>query len=89
MVGTYRWREANGGVATYSTHTLAAALRAAGYEYSDSYIHQLRTGAKRNPSALVLAGLSEAFGDLDVRFWYDMQERIRILRDLDRKTELL
>ena len=88
LVSTYCWRNGDDELEIYSTHTLAEELRRRGYQYSDSYLHQLRTGAKRNPSAVVLAGLSEVF-DLDVRYWYDMQERVRILRDLDREVESL
>lgn len=87
LVGTFCWRDEGGELQTYSTHTLAAALRERGYPTSDSYVYQLRTGAKANPSAIIIAGLSEAFGDLDVRFWFDPDERIRILRDLDRSAE--
>lgn len=87
LVGTYRWRTGDGALQTYSTHTLASELRRRGYDYSDSYLHQLRTGAKANPSAIVIAGLSEVFGGLDVRYWFDMEQRIQILRDLDRATE--
>lgn len=89
LVTTYRWRAGGGEVVNFSTATLAAELRRRGYDYSDSYIHQLRTGAKRNPAAVLLAGLCAAFGDLDVRYWYDVEERIRLLRDLDREMERL
>lgn len=89
LVSTYCWRGADGEVHTYSTHALAAELRRRGYDYSDSYLHQLRTGAKCNPAAVLIAGLSEAFGDLDVRYWFDMEQRIQILRDLDRANESL
>lgn len=87
LVTTYRWRRRNGEVAGYSTATLAAELRRRGFDYSDSYIHQLRTGVKRNPAAVLLAGLCEVFGGLDVRYWFDTRQRIRILRDLDRAME--
>lgn len=89
LVGTYRWRGDSGELEAYSTHTLAAQLRARGYGCSDSYLHQLRNGGKGNPSAVLIAGLSEAFGDMDVRFWYDMGQRIQLIRELDHAMELL
>lgn len=89
VIATYAWRGEGGEVATYTTATLAAELRHRGFTYSDSYIHQLRTGAKSNPAAVLLAGLCECFGDLDVRYWYDMETRVQLLRDLDRRMESL
>lgn len=87
LVGTYRGRTAHGDLQAYTTHTLAEELRRRGYEFSDSYLHQLRNGTKANPSAVLIAGLCAAFGDLDVRYWYDMEERIRIIRELDHVLE--
>lgn len=89
MVSTYKWRDERGDLVGYSSSTLAAELRRRGWDYSQSYIHQLRTGAKQNPAAVLLAGLCECFGGLDVRYWFDAEERIRILRDLDREMESL
>lgn len=86
---TYRWRGEDGALRAYTTPTLSAALRELGYQYSDSYIHQLRTGSKANPSAVLIAGLSKAFGGIDVRYWYDLEVRIQMLRDLDREMEEL
>lgn len=89
LVGTYRWRASTGQTMGYTSSGLAGELRARGYDWSDSYLHQLRTGAKRNPSAVLLAGLCECFGGLDVRYWYDMEARVQILRELDRDMEAL
>lgn len=86
-MGTYRVRAEGGAPQPYTTHTLAEELRHRGYEFSDSYLHQLRNGTKANPSAVLIAGLCEAFGGLDVRYWYDMEERIRIIRELDHALE--
>lgn len=87
LVGTYRWSAEDGTVRGYTSASLAAELRRLGYSYSESYVHQLRTGAKVNPAAVLLAGLCEAFGGLDVRYWYDMETRVQLLRELDREME--
>lgn len=89
LVATYRYRTRKGEVAGFTTATLAAELRRHGFDYSDSYIHQLRTGARRNPAAVLLLGLCEVFGGLDVRYWFDADVRIGILRDLDLEMERL
>lgn len=87
---SYRWLDEESGIVLgYKTETLAARLRGLGYQCSDSYLYQLRAGQKANPAAVLLAGLCAAFGDLDVRYWYDSKARVGILRDLEQRKELL
>lgn len=89
LIESYRWLSENDATVGYKTETLAAKLRSLGYQCSDSYLYQLRAGQKANPAAVLLAGLCEAFGDLDVRYWYDPKARVGILRELDQRKETL
>lgn len=83
----YRWVD-DGAVLKYRTATeLATRIRALGYRCSAGYMYQMQSGKKRNPTAVLLAGISEAFGGIDVRFWYDEEVRVQVLRDLDRRRE--
>lgn len=92
IIAAYRWLDEHETVVGYTTGTLTAKLRELGYDYSDVYIRQMRVGTRANPSAVLLAGLSRAFGGIDVRVWFPQEYpevHAAVLRDLDRQGEAL
>lgn len=92
IIAAYRWLDENESVVGYTTGTLTVKLRELGYDYSDVYIRQMRVGTRANPSAVLLAGLSRAFGGIDVRVWFPQEYpevHAATLRDLDRQGEAL
>lgn len=92
ILAAYAWLDDRGRVTTYTTASLTARLRALGYDYSDVYLRQMRTGQRANPSAVLLLGLSRAFGGLDIRVWFPEEYpevHAAALRELDRQGDAL
>lgn len=56
----------------YNNHRAADALRDSGYGGSAVYLSQLRSGARDNPSAMVIAGLADLF-DVQTDYFFNSE----------------
>lgn len=92
VIGAYAWLDTNGRVRRYTNQSLADRLLDLGYDYSEGYIRQWREGKRANPAAVILIGLSRAFGGVDIRVWFPEEYpevHAAVLRELDQHAEAL
>lgn len=92
VIGAYAWRDRSGQVCRYTNQSLADRLLELGYDYSEGYIRHWREGKRANPAAVILVGLSRAFGDVDIRVWFPEEYpevHTAVLRELDQRAEAL
>ncbi|MEO7061268.1 MAG: helix-turn-helix transcriptional regulator [Lapillicoccus sp.] len=89
FMAAYRWRDPIKLTFTgYDDHSLAARLTELGVPTSRSYVNQIRSGTRRNPSARLVLALSHALHVLP-EAWFDEAAAAAAVRTMDAATEAL
>lgn len=71
-----------GGTQPYSNERAAEELSTAGISVTGTYLSQLRSGKRTNPSARLLAGIAELF-EVPIGYFFDADQAARVEEQLD------
>ena len=71
-----------GGTQPYSNERAAEELAAAGISVTGTYLSQLRSGRRNNPSARLLAGIAELF-EVPIGYFFDAEQAAKVEEQLD------
>lgn len=71
-----------GGTQPYSNERAAEELAAAGITVTGTYLSQLRSGKRNNPSARLLAAIADLF-DVPITYFFDSDQAAKVEEQLD------